>query len=237
MTETLLAALLVVGAIILGTLRSLVTSLLAGEVKAALAVWLDRRVDRAAMLLPPDEADDQAAEWRAELAAYGDRPLAAIRYALGLWHASLRIARLTGANGSASSTRRRASLLNSPVLGALLAGRLVVPLLGAGYLGLAGNVVTLVKVPSGTKQHAMLLASLCVYVVAVGSLSVLLLLRHRLNRRAMAELRRMLSAPEPTDWVAVHAFVNSSPVLRQAMRRAQIDAKRRLVRGPHPPDR
>jgi hypothetical protein len=92
MTSSVLIVLAIAGIIALGILRALVVSLLAGEVKAALAARLRSRLERAVALLPPHVADDLGDEWRAELEAYTERPLAALRFAQGLQVAASAIA-------------------------------------------------------------------------------------------------------------------------------------------------
>jgi hypothetical protein len=89
------AMLIVFGAaaiVVLGILRALFVSLLAGEVKAALAARLRQRVEAAALTLPYEVRDDVGNEWRAELEAFKERPIAALRFARGLRAAALDIA-------------------------------------------------------------------------------------------------------------------------------------------------
>ncbi len=67
-----------------GLLRTVVTSLLAGEISSTLAAYLRRRVHKAAATLPAELADDQEAEWLDELAVLNDRPLRAVLFTRGL---------------------------------------------------------------------------------------------------------------------------------------------------------
>ena len=73
---------------LLGIMKSLASSLLAGEVKGLLMSILVRRVKAAAGKLPRDMAIDQEEEWSEELNALANRPLRAIRYVWGLNRAS-----------------------------------------------------------------------------------------------------------------------------------------------------
>ncbi len=81
MTQVLIGA-LVAG--LLSVVRSLVSSLLAGEARGLLASLLMGRVKAAAKKLPPDVVADLEEEWSEELTAVMDRPLCAVRYAWGL---------------------------------------------------------------------------------------------------------------------------------------------------------
>jgi hypothetical protein len=79
--------------VVLGDLLKVVV---AGEVRGALADCCRRKLDRAASLLPPEIADDLAAEWLAELEAFeaADRLVAAWRFARSLPRASRQMAEL-----------------------------------------------------------------------------------------------------------------------------------------------
>ena len=86
---------LVLGLIIaglLGILRALMVSLLAGEAKGLLMSILLRRAKTAASKLPGDVATDLGEEWAEELSTLADRPLRAIRYTHGLDQAARTIA-------------------------------------------------------------------------------------------------------------------------------------------------
>lgn len=73
-------------------LRGVLTSLAVGEIKGTLKTHLERRVHLAVAELPADAADDQAAEWLAELDALSERPLLALRFTRGLQDAACTIA-------------------------------------------------------------------------------------------------------------------------------------------------
>jgi hypothetical protein len=74
-------------------LTGLAKTILTGELRGLLSDRSHRAVDRAARLLPPDLADDLAAEWHAELTALeaADRLVSACRFARSLPRAAAQI--------------------------------------------------------------------------------------------------------------------------------------------------
>lgn len=92
MSQALLVAMLFVLALGWAVVRGVVTSLLTGEIKNALAAYLEGRVRKAAARLGPDQAPDYEDEWLQELKAYGDRPFKALTFTLGLPRAASSIA-------------------------------------------------------------------------------------------------------------------------------------------------
>jgi lipopolysaccharide/colanic/teichoic acid biosynthesis glycosyltransferase len=90
MTASIIAS--AVAVFLAGILRTLATSLVAGEVSGVLAAYLSRRVHKAAAALPPELADDQEAEWLEELAVLKERPLRAVLFTRGLADAARAIA-------------------------------------------------------------------------------------------------------------------------------------------------
>jgi hypothetical protein len=110
----------ILGAVVLVAGAVVLLALLRGIHEAAVA---SRLVERALQQLPPELRTRFEEEWRADLAALSDRPLAATRWALGLRRASSALAKQAGARRDRTRTWpvTRASwpqlALDAPALG------------------------------------------------------------------------------------------------------------------------
>jgi Fe2+ or Zn2+ uptake regulation protein len=93
MSTLALAAVATVG---LAILRAATISLIAGEIKGALAAYLEVRVRNAALKLGPELASDQEQEWLEELKVLADRPVRAVLFTHGLSRAARAIAAESG---------------------------------------------------------------------------------------------------------------------------------------------
>jgi hypothetical protein len=83
----------VIGAGVLWLLKHLLGSLVSQEMKGSIPDYTVSKVRAAARLLPPDLAEEYEEDWLAELEGpLKDRPLSALKYALGLRLAARRIA-------------------------------------------------------------------------------------------------------------------------------------------------